>query len=315
VRALRYTAFGPVDRALRIEDVAVPVPAPGELLVRVHAAGINPLDWKLVEGQFRWMAKSRPPCGVGAEFAGEVVGWGDGVAGFAADERVAGWLDPFRQPPRAAAEFIALPAAQCVRVPAAVPLDAAAVVPVAGLSARQLIALVDPPPGARVLVHGAAGGIGSFVVPLLRARDVQVVATGSAASQHHLATLAPDLSVDYATPPERWGGPFDAVIDCASRLDASSLATLMPGGGTVAVTLPSFPGLIVDPLLNPLRRIRRRTLRLVPAAAALAELLAMAADGRLPVPLTSTLPLDKAATAYAASRTGHARGKVALRPH
>jgi NADPH:quinone reductase-like Zn-dependent oxidoreductase len=314
VRALRYTAFGPVERALRVDDVAVPVPAAGELLVRVRAAGVNPLDWKLVEGQFKWLAKSRPPCGVGAEFAGEVVGWGDGVTGHAADEHVVGWLDPFGEPPRAAAEFIAVPAAQCVRVPAGVPLPAAAVVPVAGLSARQLIALLAPAPGERVLVHGAAGGVGSFVVPLLRDKGVQVVAAGSAASQPHLATLQPDLAVDYTTPPARWGGPFNAVIDCASRLDAATLAALMPGGGRVAVTLPSFPGVIFDPLLNPLRRIRRATLRLVPTASALEELLARVAEGRLPVPLTRSSPLDDAVAAYVASRSGHMRGKVALLP-
>lgn len=314
MRALRYSSFGPVEQALRVEDIPVPSPRPDELLVRVRAAGVNPLDWKLVEGQFKLIAKSRPPCGVGAEFAGEVVGAGSGVTGFAADEGVAGWIDPFSTPPRACSEFIAVPAAQCVRVPAAVPLDAASVVPVAGMSAWQLIEMVKPAAGDRVLVHGAAGGVGSFVVPLLRELDVTVVATGSTRSQAAVQALKPDLAVDYTTPTARWGGPFQAVIDCASRLDAATVAQLMPGGGRLAVTLPSMPGMLLDPLLNPFRRVRRSSLRLVPDAGTLEALLARVADGRLPVPPLHRVPLNEAVAALTASRGGHVHGKLIVAP-
>jgi NADPH:quinone reductase-like Zn-dependent oxidoreductase len=210
------------------------------------------------------------------------------------------------------AEQVAVPASQCVAIPRAVPLDNAAVVPVAGLSALQLCAMIDVKSGQRVLVHGAAGGVGSFVVPMLRDRGASVVATGSARSQAFLQTLRPDAQVDYGSPPSAWLGPFEAVIDCASRLDRAALPVLLPNGGHFAVTLPSFPGVIFDPLLNPFRRVRCHTLRLEPDAAQVAQVFALVAEGRVPVALTRTYPFDDAVKALAESRGGSARGKIAV---
>jgi NADPH:quinone reductase-like Zn-dependent oxidoreductase len=195
-----------------------------------------------------------------------------------------------------------------------VDFDDGAVAPVAGLSAVQLVAMIGARAGQRILVHGAAGGIGSFVVPLLRDRGATVVATGSARSQAFLGGLQPDLQLDYAAPLADWGAPYDAVIDCASRLDAATLAHLLPHGGPVAVTLPSFPGMIFDPLLNPLRRVRRLTLRLAPSAAALEQLLATLADGRIRARVTRRTPLAQAQEALLASRTGHVQGKWVIVP-
>jgi NADPH:quinone reductase-like Zn-dependent oxidoreductase len=312
MRALRYGAFGPITDVLRFEDVPAPQPASSEVVVRVRYVGVNPLDWKLVEGQFRWLARSRPPCGVGAEFSGEIVQAGAGVTTLRAGERVVAWLNPFKEAPRALAEFVALPAGQCVPVPQRVALDVAAVVPVAGLSALQLMTAIGARAGQRVLVHGAAGGVGSFLVALLHERGARVVATGSARSQAYLRTLRPDAQVDYSTPPSTWHGPFDAVVDCASTLDLAALNVLLPGGGDAAFTLPSFPRVIFDPLLNRWCRVRRHTLRLEPDAGSIAQLLATIAEGRLNVPLTRVLPIDEAVDALAESRSGHARGKLAI---
>jgi NADPH:quinone reductase-like Zn-dependent oxidoreductase len=312
MRALRYAAFGPIAEVLRFEDVPAPTPADQEVVVRVRYIGVNPLDWKLVEGQFRHFAKSRPPCGVGAEFAGEVLSVGAGVSSLRTGDRVAAWLNPFAERPRAIAEQVAVVARQCVRVPDDVGLDVAAVVQVAGLSALQLLALIDAQPGQRILVHGAAGGVGSFVVAMLRDRGATVCATGSARSQAFLRALQPDAQVDYAMPPSSWHGPFDAVIDCATTLDTTTLGVLLPHGGNAAFTLPSFPGVIFDPLLNPLRRIRRHTLRLDPNADQCAQVLALVADKRIKVHLTRTYGFDRAVDALAESRGGQVRGKIAV---
>lgn len=312
MRALRYSAFGPIGEVLRIEEVPEPQPGDDDVVVRTRFVGINPLDWKLVEGQYRLLAKSRPPCGVGAEFSGEVLRVGARVREFSAGDRVTAWINPFTEAPRALAEQVRIPATQCVPVPDAVDLGVAAVVPVAGLSALQLIELIDVKPGQRVLVHGAAGGVGSFVVPMLRDRGATVVAAGSTRSQEFLRSLQPDAQVDRSTAPSSWPGPFDAVIDCSSTLDSGALAGLLPHGGRVAVTLPSFPGVIFDPLLNPFRRIRRATLRLEPSMAQIAQVLAMIGEGRLRVRLTKTFPFERAIAALAESRSGAARGKLAV---
>jgi NADPH:quinone reductase-like Zn-dependent oxidoreductase len=312
MRALRYSVFGPVAKVLRREELPEPQPGADEVVVRARFVGINPLDWKLVEGQFKLFAKSRPPCGVGAEFAGEVLRVGAQVRAVHPGDRVVAWLNPFAEPPRALAEQVCVAAGQCVRVPDGVGFDIAAVTPVAGLSALQLCNQVHARAGLRVLVHGAAGGVGSLVVPMLRKRGAAVVATGSAGSQAFIGTLGADAQVDYATPASSWPGPFDAIIDCASKLDRAIVPLLMPAGGDIAVTLPSFPGVIFDPLLNPLRRIRWHTLRLEPNAAELEQVLAQIAAGKLTVRLTRTYPFDAAVEALIESRGGHARGKVAV---
>jgi NADPH:quinone reductase-like Zn-dependent oxidoreductase len=198
-------------------------------------------------------------------------------------------------------------------VPDGVALDVAAVVAVAGLSALQLIAMIGTHPGQRVLVHGAAGGVGAFVMAMLRDRGATVCATGSARSQEFLRALQPDAQVDYSTPATSWPGPFDAVIDCATTLDASAIRALLPHGGVVAATLPTFPDVIFDPLLNPFRRIRRRTLRLDPKPAQLSQVLAMVAEGRIAVHLTRTYAFEQAVDALVHSRSGQARGKLAVR--
>ena len=312
MRALRYSAFGPAAQVLRTEELPEPQPGAHEVVVRARFAGINPLDWKLIEGQFKLLAKSRPPCGVGAEFAGEVLRVGARVSAVRPGDRVVAWLNPFAEPPRALAEQVCVAEKQCVRIPDGVSIDVAAVTPVAGLSALQLCNQVQARAGQRVLVHGAAGGVGSLIVPMLRARGATVVATGSAASQAFLRTLGADAQVDYAAPATSWPGPFDAIIDCASKLDRAIVPVLMPAGGDIAVTLPSFPSVIFDPLLNPLRRIRWHTLRLEPNAAELAHVLAQVAKGNLTVRVTRTYPFDLAVEALDESRSGHTRGKIAV---
>ncbi len=312
MRALRYSAFGPIAEVLRIEEVPEPQPGAGQVVVRTRFVGVNPLDWKLVEGQFKLFAKGRPPCGVGAEFAGEVLRVGAGVSAVRTGDRVVAWLNPFAEPPRAMAEQVCVPVKQCVEVPSGVGLDVAAVTPVAGLSALQLCATVGARAGQRVLVHGAAGGVGSLVVPMLRARGAYVVATGSAGSQAFIRTLGVDAQFDYATPPSSWQGPFDAIIDCSSKLDPATVPRLLPAGGDIAVTLPTFPRVIFEPLLNRLRRTRWHTLRLEPNAKELSQVLALIADGKLAVRLTQTYSFDRAVDALAESRRGHTRGKLAV---
>jgi NADPH:quinone reductase-like Zn-dependent oxidoreductase len=102
------------------------------------------------------------------------------------------------------------------------------------------------------------------------------------------------------------------VIDCAARLDTAAIPALLPRGGEFAVTLPSFPGVIFDPLLNRFRRLRRHTLRLEPDAGQVTELLKRVADGRLSIALTRRFPFEQAIDALLASRSGHARGKLAV---
>lgn len=280
--------------------------------VRVRFASLNPLDWKLVEGQFRLFAKSRPPAGVGVEFAGTIDALGAGVAEPGAGTLVFGFIDPFKQPPGALQDFVVLSAQDVVPVPPGVDPAAPATLPVAAVSALQMCRAAHVGAGMRVLVHGAAGGVGSYAVQIARALGAAVVATGSRASQPFLATLGADAQLDYTQPIERWGGPFDAVLDCATSLAPRDAAALLGRGGRYVSTLPRVPGIVLDPLVNPFRRTKRYTLRLAVRRPDLDVLLRWMQDGRVRAAISEILPAARTVEALARSKDGHVRGKLVI---
>ena len=209
MRALVQQAYGPVETSVEVRGgAAFPRPAGADVCVRVRYAGINPLDWKLVEGHFKWMSKARPPCGVGFDLAGEVHDAGRGAAGFAQGTRVAGLIPAFKRPPGSIAQYALVPARLLVEVPDRVPLDQAAALPVAGLSALQMCRMATIGPGMRVLVHGASGGVGHLAVQIARNLGAVVTASSSAASHPLLQSLGPDRVVDRESSGDQLGRPL-----------------------------------------------------------------------------------------------------------
>lgn len=312
MRALVQRAYGPVESSVGVEEVRLPTPSGDDVCVRVRHAGINPLDWKLVEGHFKWMSKARPPCGVGFDLAGEVHDAGRGAARFAQGTRVAGLIPAFQRPPGSIAQYALVPARLLVVVPDQVPLDQAAALPVAGLSALQMCRMAKVGPGTRVLVHGASGGVGHLAVQIARNLGGTVTATGSAAGHPLLQSLGADRVVDRADPPATWGGPFDAVLDCATTLAPSDLDSLLAPGGHHVATTPRFPRVVLDTMLNFVRRGQRQVLMLKPDGADLEALMRQIAAGSLRVVVEHVFPLGDAAQALARSRAGHVRGKLVV---
>lgn len=313
MRALRYDNFGPVASVARLVEAAQPRPGPGQVLVRVLFAAINPLDWKLVEGEFRRLAKSRPPAGIGTEFSGRVEALGPGVSAPAIGRAVVGFVNPMARPPGALQQFVAVDAKDVTAIDEA-DLEAACTLPVAGVSALQMCRLADVKGGDRVLVNGASGGVGSFAVQIVRLLGGRAVATGSRLSQPLLETLEAEAVVNYATQKvAAWGGPFDVVLDCASTLGDSDIAELMPHGGRYVRTLPAFPSMLLDPLLNATRPVKRYTLRLKPNAEDVRTLLNWLRRGRLRPLITDRFTLVNAVAALDESRSGRSRGKLIVR--
>lgn len=312
MRALVQRAYGPVETSVEVQEVRLPRPAGHDVCVRVRYAGINPLDWKLVEGHFKWMSKARPPCGVGFDLAGEVHDAGRGAAGFAQGTRVAGLIPAFKRPPGSIAQYALVPARLLVEVPDRVPLDQAAALPVAGLSALQMCRMATIGPGMRVLVHGASGGVGHLAVQIARNLGAAVTATGSAAGHALLQSLGPDRVVDREDPVDAWGGPFDAVLDCATTLAPSDLKSLLAPDGCYVATTPRFPQVMVDTVLNLVRRDKRRVLMLKVDGADLEALMQQVAAGALRVVIERAFSFGDAAQALSRSRAGHVRGKLVV---
>jgi NADPH:quinone reductase-like Zn-dependent oxidoreductase len=313
MRAWVQRAYGPVEASVRLEEVRVPKPAPGDVCVRVRYAGANPLDWKLVEGHYKWMSKARPPCGVGFDLAGEVHDAGRNAARFTSGMRVAGLIPAFQRPPGAFAQFALVPAHLLVSVPDNVPLEQAAALPVAGLSARQMCRMAHVRSGSRVLVHGASGGVGHLAIQLARNLGADVTAVASEASHALLRSLVADVRlVDRSLPLAAWGGPFDAVLDCPATLNSSDLRTLLVPAGRSVATTPRFPQVVIDMVLNLARRGKREVLMLKPDPTDLAALLQQVAAGELRVAFERVFPFQEAAQALVASRGGRARGKIVV---
>jgi len=292
---------------MRFERLAVPQPRAGELLVRVEAASVNPIDWKMREGLLRAVFTPVFPRVLGRDCCGTVVAAGEGCAGFAPGDRVLAVSDPARDGTHA--EFAAVPCAQAARVPAQMPAEQAACLGVAGLSAYiPIVEVAAVRAGQRVLVHAGAGGVGGLAIQIARHLDAEVLATCGGANLEYCKSLGAQRAIDYAR--ERFESvarECDAVLDTlGGEVHRRSFEVLKPGG--LLVYLAATP---VDP--HPPRadvRVVRADIRATTAR--LAKLLEWAAAGVVRAQVGASLPLARAPEAYALSATGHARGKIVL---
>ncbi len=312
MRAVTIREFGGPE-VLTAEQVARPEPLPTEVLVRVHAAGINPVDWKTREGQ--GMAGMQTfPLVLGWDVSGVVEEVGFGVTTLAPGDEV--YAMPWF--PRAAggyAEYVTAPARQWARKPVSLDHVHAAAVPLAALTAWQ--ALVDTAhvqPGQRVLITAAAGGVGHFAVQFARHLGAHVLATASAARHAWLKELGADETIDYTTTRfEDVATEVDVVIDLVGdaqdQTSTRSLKALRPGGLLVAV--PSG----VSPDLAEAAKVAgaRVTPFLVePDGAALTTIAGLIDAGEVAVEVEETFPLEQAAEAHARGSAGRTRGKLVL---
>ncbi len=301
--ALTLTRYGGSD-ALSFAEIAMPVAAPGVAVVRVHAAGVNGLDWKIREGFLKDAMPTVFPAVLGIELAGVVEAVAPGSR-FRPGDRVFGLA---ARGNGAYARFVAVPEALLAPTPDGLDDVTAAALPVAGLTATQMLAAGGAlEPGATVLVHGASGGVGTVLVQLAKRRGLRVIATGSPASRAHLTQLGVDRIIDRTA--ERFedvAGPVDLVIDLVGGDAPDRSWALLPSGGTL-VTAVRFD------VAAPRRDGRHGVgIRMQPDAARLAELGAAAAEGQLRLTLAETVPFSRLSDALERNRLGHAPGKIVV---
>jgi NADPH:quinone reductase-like Zn-dependent oxidoreductase len=307
MRAIRQETLGGPE-VLELVDLPTPEPAPTEVLVRVHAAGVNPVDWKT---RARGAFLREPPFVVGWDVAGIVEQVGAGVTRFVGGDRVFG-MPRFPREAACYAEYVTSPSRQLARTPDALSDVEAAALPLAGLTAWQaVVETANVRPGDRVLVLGAAGGVGHLAVQIAKARGASVIGTASAGKHPFLAELGADEAVDYTTVAvEEAVSDVDTAIDVVgSEETGRAVACVRDGGLFIAVT--SAGG--VDPLREAAgHRIRVTPLLVEPDRAGLEELAALVEDGTLRPHVSATFPLEEAARAHEAGETGRTQGKLVL---
>jgi len=304
VKAVRFGEYGGVD-VLDTAEVPVPEPGPGEALVQVKAAGINPGEAKIRQGLLHSRYPATFPSGEGSDLAGIVTRTGNGVAGFAVGDEVIGYTDN-----RAShAEYVVVPEEHLTGRPAAIPWEVAGSLYVAGCTAYAAVRAVALASGDTVVVAGAAGGVGCLTVQLARLAGASVV--GLASEGHH------DWLRSKGVTPVTYGdGVANRIRAVAPRTDAF-IDTFGAGYVRLALDLGISPNRI-DTIAN-FAAVQEYGVKAEgnaggASASTLAELAGLVAAGKLEVPIAAAFPLEAVRDAYRQLEQGHTRGKIVLIP-
>ena len=313
MRAVVADRFGDVD-ALRIVDVPVPQPVLGEVLVRVVAAGLNPIDVKTRAGAGAAAGVGAFPAVLGHDFSGIVVRApyesfrlqpGDEVYGVSGAPRSPGSF----------AEFVTVPAQHVARKPTVLSHAEAAATPLAALTAwGAVVELAKAHEGQRVLVHAGAGGVGHLAVQIAAYFGAHVIATGSTRNLTWLHELGAAETVDHTTTRfeevlEEVDAVIDLVGDRSDHTGPRSLAVLRRGGLLVNVPSGSWPTLMAD---AERAGVRATTFRMVPDAATLSVIARLITSGDVRVAVQEVFPIERMADAQRLLEAGHVRGKVVV---
>jgi NADPH:quinone reductase-like Zn-dependent oxidoreductase len=303
MKAVRIHSMGGPD-VLRSEDVPIPEPGAQELLVRIHAAGVNPVDWKIREGH---LGKIPLPAFMGSDFSGVVEALGPQVSEFRVGQEVFGSV---ADESGSYAQYALAPVTQVVEKPAALdPLQAAAL-PIPSMTAWQ--ALFDTAhlgAGQKILIHGGAGGVGGFAVQFAKWKGAYVFATASARNADFVRELGADQVIDYhSTRFEDVVRDADVVLDTVGGdTQERSWKTLAKGGILVSTVQPPSEK-------SATAREARGTFIREDATRTedLAKITELVVAGRVKVHVETVLPLRDARKAQELSQTGHTRGKIVL---
>ncbi len=304
-RAVQFDEYGPVD-VLQVREVAEPRPGAGEVVVAVVAAGINPGEIAIREGRLESAFHTTFPSGEGTDFAGRVQALGDGVDGLAVGDEVIGWSETRS----AHADLVVVPSDQLVPKPAEVPWEQAGSLFVVGVTAYAAIRAVAASTGETVAVSGAAGGVGSVTVQLLRDRGVRVLGIAGPANHDYLTSLGAE-PIAYGEGLEdrlRVAAPdgIDAFIDTFG----DGYVELAAGLGVDLQRIDT----IIDFEGAERFGVKAEGSSAASTPVVLAELAQLLADGRLTIPIAATYPLDQVREAFTELARRHTRGKIVLLP-
>jgi len=318
MRALRFHRYGPPD-VLRIDELPEPSPAASQVKVRVQAVSLNPLDWKIRAGHLRLLPVFRsPPRGVGTDFAGEIVAIGPGPNARRVGERVFGSLQPTGRD-GALADFIVVPDDRVLPIPDDLDAAQAAALPVAAGSALQ--ALTDEAhvgAGQRVLITGAAGGVGHFAVQIAKHLGAYVVGVCSEANAAFVRELGADEVIDYARDDyTRRSDRFDVVFDAASASSFAAAGPVLAASGlyisTAGTTTAAVDAVVAAVMARLTSRQRAIPMLLRNDARIWQRLLQLVRQKAIKAHIERTITIEEVAEAQRAMETGHGRGKIVVR--
>ena len=302
MKAVRIHSYGNADQ-LKVEEAPRPEIAKDEVLVKVYDAGINPMDWKIRAGYLKSVVPKNFPLTIGQDIAGVVAEVGAEVKQFKPGDEAFGFASG------AYAEYAAAKASDLAHKPRSVDFASAAAIPTAGLTAWQIVIdAIQVSAGQSVLIHGAAGGVGSFAVQLAKWRGARVFATASPNDANYLKGLGVEQVIDYKA--ERFEDKVkdvDAVIDLVGGETLQrSYQVIKPGGWLVTTVAP------VDENEARKRGIRTLHFFVKPNGSELAQIAQLVDQGILKPRVDKVLPLAEAKRAHELNESGRSHGKIVL---
>lgn len=304
MRAVTYAAFGGPE-VLHVADLPVPEPGPGQVRVRVAASVLHPVDLMIRAGRFPAPLPAGLPYVPGWDVAGRVDALGPSAGDFALDEEVIGFSPWLRTTVGAHAEYVVLDAAWLTAAPAGIPATEAATLPTNGLAAAQALDLLALPPGSSVLVTGAAGQVGGFVLALARVAGLHATGIAGAGDRAFVESQGAAFVPRSDDPPALASRGFDAVVDLAV-LGPSLMDLVKDGGAYVAASPPLRP--------EPVRGIRALALDVLPDGSTLSDLVRLAESGDIPLRVAAVYPFAEAPAAHDRLAHGGVRGAVVIVP-
>jgi NADPH:quinone reductase-like Zn-dependent oxidoreductase len=315
MQAVVVTEFGAEPR---LAQLPVPEPGPTEVLVRIHAAALNPSDWKVADGALRNVAPHAFPLVMGSDGAGIVEKTGSRVSRLRAGDRVFGQFMQVQRGLGSYAEYsVADQDGAIASIPDGVPLPVAAALPTAGVAAYQAVEAARLKPGQVVLINGAGGGVGQCAIQFAARAEARVLATGTADLAEHLQSLGAATVFDFTRAPTHkqvaaaYPGGIDAVVDLVTPAggDLQAMSALIRPGGTLVSANHAAPQ---ETLAG--RGVRGINLSSAASADLLAKLAELAATGDLRVHIDRQVRLSAAPATIAHARVSHARGKTLFLP-
>jgi len=305
MKAAVIHSYGEPD-VVQTAEIDDPLVGPDSVLVEVAASGVNPVDWKVVSGALQVAFPTHLPMIPGWDVAGTVTAVGPAITDVAVGDRIAAYARKDSIEHGTYAQLVAVPRRALAHVPDGVHLTTAGALPLAGLTAEQLLDAAQVGEGETVLVHAASGGVGSFAVQLAVLRGARVIGTASEANHEYVRGLGAepvsygDGLIDHVRAVAPDG--VDAVIDLVGGDALGATPQLLRSGGRVASVIEA----------DTVKELRGTYVFVHPDAAMLTRLLQLVADGSLKVEIAQTFPLERAGDALAAVKDGHTRGKVVI---
>lgn len=311
MRAFGFRRYGPPE-VLEALELPRPEPGPGEILIRVAAAGVNPADWALRGGKLRPFVRLALPFVSGSDVAGVVEEAGAGTTKFAPGEAVYA-MTPTTEG-GGYAEYVVVSADNAARVPSGISLEVAGAVPLVSLTALQALRdKAELVSGEHVLIHGASGGVGSFAVQIAKTLGARVTATCSGRNVELVRGLGADEVVDYTSEDAAARGPrYDVVFGAVNTLPILRWRRALRPGGRIVTVNPLFESEALGQLVRAIGRVRLEGVLVQPRGADLETVGTWVSAGKVRPIIDRSYPLSDATRAHRYSESRRVRGKLVL---